>query len=469
MSKKDNLRRVLAPFLRDPTKSLKRKDLSPIFEDMSWDLVQKALQNLEKDEILTIEFLRGRPKGGEKTKNYKINGEISTFIKLFQLYFGNNIEDLFSSKYTDSIIKKFHLEAIFDIIELKLEVNDFRKIASKTLLIQPSTLDEYNDKSKFINEFISLYSNGVGNEDDQLGQQSIDEMELWNLFIDQLAETERNINCHIRPIHSKRIDMLTKFDPIEAVYLYRNTMYKDIKEIFSDLSAKSIITQGLSNFMKCDSYLSPFTSYPNNHIGPLLFGRPFQRIYDDMFLLNEGDISKALERTFVIYNNFGEILFEYFRNNLAYLDDLELYTRQFIFQWNVARTNFDYLWDYLSGIYDENIGSGKFYVYLRGAMIKVNDLKTNEFLPFFLERKIYDDELKEELVIDTISPPIINNMFSGLEVDVWNPYEYAISSFWFRDMDECPTVISFDEIISDTRSAFAKYGWNVDDVERNLE
>jgi hypothetical protein len=59
--------------------------------------------------------------------------------------------------------------------------------------------------------------------------------------------------------------------------------------------------------MILDNYLSPLTSYPANSPKSLIFSRPFQRIYDDVFLLDETDFHKFVYRAYFIYDRFIDI------------------------------------------------------------------------------------------------------------------------------------------------------------------
>jgi hypothetical protein len=473
MSENGGLRKVLGPFLGEPDKTFKFMDIRPTLNEMSGDSIRKDLQKLEKDKILDVDFSRGRPKGGNKTKTYRIRCEISIFRKLFPLYTVDCIYELFSSRYMDSIIKKVGLEAICGVIKQDLEITNFRTIASKALLRQPSTINEYQDRINFIGEFLSAYAEILHLNEQEAQQILTNQRELWKmvhyqeeprLFDSYDEKLKKNIRCFIRPFRSNRIDILTEFEYDEAIHLYRNTMHKEIRKLFSDLAKNMVITQGLYQFMEQDSYLSPFTSYPQATIQGILFGRPFQRIYDDIYLLSEKDLSIFCSRTATLYNNFGEILFQFFRTHLGYLPDLNLYTRQFIFQWNVARTNFDNLWEYLSDVYKEKIGSGKYHIFLEGADMKIIDLETNEPIPECFEIKNYDDYVKDYLVVDEIRSPIIDNMFSGLEIDVWDPYSILISSFWGRDLNNCPTIIPMDRVLIDINSEFSKRGLNVKNI-----
>jgi hypothetical protein len=421
---------------------------------MSADPIQKALQKLEKDLILDVSFSRGRPKGGQKIKNYQIICKLPIFRKVYSLYSTENINELLSSKYADYIIKEFHFEAIYNIVEKDLGSTRFKNIVSKALLRQPSVIAEYGDKTDFINDILSAKSN----RSDLIAER--EESQFWESEGDKFG---KSTNFIINPIRSKHIDMLMRFDTSEAVYLYRNTIYKYIKKLFSYFHKMEIIPAGLSKFMECDSYLSPFTSYPTISMNALLFGRPFQRIYDDIYLLDKKDLSVLYLRALMLYKNFGNIIFEFFRYNLGRLCHLELYTKQLIFQWNVSCTNFDAMCSYLSDVYAYEIGSGKYHILYKGAEIELIDLETSRPISENFKKEIYMEETQDNEIIDDVRPPIIDNIFAGLEIDDWDPYSNLISSFWLRDLNNCPTTISMDQVISDIKSEFTKLGVDIDE------
>jgi hypothetical protein len=130
----------------------------------------------------------------------------------------------------------------------------------------------------------------------------------------------------------------------------------------------------------------------------------------------------------------------------------------------VTAPNFDSIYEYLLDLYRLEVGSGMYHVNTDGFNLKVIDLETNNLVPDYQE--IISEE---EGICEPIEPPIMTRLFAGLETDVCDPYTNLISCFSFRDIDGIPDFIPYELILSDLKSKFAEYGWNYDDLERNLK
>jgi hypothetical protein len=129
--------------------------------------------------------------------------------------------------------------------------------------------------------------------------------------------------------------------------------------------------------MELDSYLSPLTSYPVNNSLHLIFIHPFQRIYNDVFLLDKQDANRLILRAQMVYDNFDDILLERNKDQILDLDILELEVKVFIYHWNVAITRFDLIYDYINYFY-KTIGFKKFHLKSVGNRFCIIDLETNE-------------------------------------------------------------------------------------------
>ena len=416
----------------------------------------KYLRN--KDECLRKDKTTGR-----KPNYYEITQSQSAFKKIFHIYLDEEIEKFLASLYTDNIIKNYGFSYVYEVINSDLERFDFRQISSNSLLTQSAVKREYKGQSKLRDEYLLF------NPHETSGQSS-KEINLFDLVVESpmisLWDERRamlgSVNgCRIRPIRSNRIKILSQFDPKKAVAFYRDTIQVDIQNLFSELYERSLITRSLNQFMEYDIHLSPFTSYPFNSPSDLLFSNPFQRIFDDVYLLDEADVSKFYQRALTVYEHFGDILFEYFRNNIDWIAKIEPWINQFIFQWNVARTNFDSIWDYLGIAYAEGIGSGRYHAYVKGVEILVTDLETNKPLPFLYESKtILEDqgEKWEETNMEVFRPPIVDHMSACREIEFCDPYRNIISCECFEGVR--PTSITYEQILSDLMLRFAEYGWD---------
>jgi len=86
--------------------------------------------------------------------------------------------------------------------------------------------------------------------------------------------------------------MLESFTEKDAVNFYRENIHENVKEGLSKLKEQAVISKGLFKFLVCDNFLSPLTSYPGKGTLQLLFSQPFQRIYDEAYLMNTEELRK---------------------------------------------------------------------------------------------------------------------------------------------------------------------------------
>jgi hypothetical protein len=82
------------------------------------------------------------------------------------------------------------------------------------------------------------------------------------------------------------IKILGEFDFLHSVKFYRENVFKFINQYYARQEKEGEISSEFRKFMELDGYLSPFTSFPVDDSLYLIFSPPFQRIYDDVFLLN---------------------------------------------------------------------------------------------------------------------------------------------------------------------------------------
>jgi len=338
---------------------------------------KKKIDLRKKDGLIVA----GRPRPTTRPKSsrpnqleipYYISKDIRAFkdiidiiIKNDYLDFGNKI---LNSGYMDAAIKINTFTVIYNTIEKYLEMSDFKRRASTGLLTRLATIQEYQSVANLISDYFLGEDSKDARKysDNRIKIKSIKYLLLWYTVTDDrddvwraklnkaLPQSSLNIRHGLQPIHSKHIEILKSFNSVEAVELYRKTIYLQLSDLYSELEQRSLITHGLSWFMDFDNYLSPFSSFPINSLQFLLFSRPFQRIYEDVFLLDQEDKMLLVDRARSIYLNFPDFLFDFFRNNLPKKKKvLEQQIRQFIFEWNVASTNFDSILYYLKYRYTE--------------------------------------------------------------------------------------------------------------------
>jgi hypothetical protein len=352
-------------------------------------------------------------------------------------------------------------------------MSNFKRRASTGLLTRLATIQEYQSAANLISDyFLGEDSKDIEKySDNGIKTKSIKYLPLWYTVTDDrddvwrsklnkaLPPSSLNIRDRLRPIHSKHIDILKSFNSEEAVDLYRKTIYLQLSALYTELEKRSLITPGLSWFMDFDNYLSPFSSFPANSLQFLLFSRPFQRIYDDVFLLNEEDKILLIDRARSIYLDFPDFLFDFFRNNLPMKKKvLEQQIRQFIFEWNVASTNFDSILYYLESVYGEELGSGKYHLKSVDMMFQIEDIKTNKPL---LSNK--------EFVVQFSSMPIIVTIPGAMEGQggaeyMEEPYTYLRPCQRF-DLTNGMDFIPIEQIMSKLKSRFEEHGFNYDELK----
>ena len=435
--------RVLKLFLENPTKFFDYMKIRCELLKDSESSIRRALQELEEEGILDISNPSGRQKSNDKTKTYKINMDPKAFEKMLIISHAGSIDGFLRSAYVDHFIRINSFECVYDAIKERLRDGKFKLEASSELFDLKSTKEEYVD----------LRDMALRNDNAELINMAI-ERPKHDFCDEKMTDLANKIGLDIKAIRNRRIEILDDFEPWMTIPFYRNTVHKCVKNLFSDLYNRELITFGLSEFMKYDNYLSPFTSYPMNNPEVLLFSDPFKRIYHNFYLMKELDLKMLFKRASTVYIRFSDLLFEHFRKHPPLKKNLELWTKQFIFLWNVSAPNFDIVWDYLNELYAYELGSGKYHVYTDGLSLLVMDLKTNE------EVSGYREIMQEEGISQPFDAPFLHHLFVGLETDVYDPYTNLNSSFCFGDIEGIPNIVSYDDIVSDVKSKFAEYGWD---------
>jgi len=191
---------------------------------------------------------------------------------------------LLASKYVNSLIAACGLLSFHEIIEEYMERKEFRRIASHALLRQPALIEEYACIPASMKENI---------------ESNAKRMENFTFYLS----------------NNKYLNILFEFDPMEAAEFYREHLADIFIELYKDLTDNEItrstnpyITESIKEFMKLDIYLSPRTSFPQNNPINLLFAKPFERLYDDVYICDDSDYEKVAKRAHIIYSNFSEVI-----------------------------------------------------------------------------------------------------------------------------------------------------------------
>ena len=475
----DNTRKILDALLRDFKRPYHKKDLilNQELKDMSDSSMDRAVKRLQGLRILKkTPKAKLKPTGKERGKEFYLIEGLVTFKRLFEILQEDYLQALLASEYTNRIIEKYSLTRVYKIIREDIKNPDSIQGASKALLNQPAVIRKYRDDANFISNFLSKYYGPDLLEFYKLGIDLKDEIrpnskeyaEIYGLLVDRanvaspldlgyreapssllfddkIEQIKAKIGYKLRPLSSKHIEFLNTFDKLESVRLYRNVIYREIVELFGRLSViPGLGSKSLFQFMEWDNYLSPFTSYPVQSPEIPLFSRPFQRIYDDVYLLSSDDLKVLADRAYVIYKNFAGFLSDFFRYS-APIDSKALRTElmEFIYLWNVSSTNFDLVWLYLKDVYGECTGSGNYHLLSDGMRFRLTDLKINEPLT--------DDEG----YIKIFSPkPIIFEKRYEARRSMERPFTHLRPCSCFKDLFGWSDMISIDQILLELKSSY---------------
>lgn len=430
---------VLSAFLREPKNNLDYMSLRREI-DLSETPIRECLQYFEREGIFKVTNARGRRKGDAKFKLYSIAKEINILEKIYHDFYETSEEELLRSNYTHLIIRNYGFSEVYKIVESDLEQTDFRIIATRALLNQSATIEEYDKIAD------KIYKNIF---------DSLDQFSPRNTGSNSLQ-----VLSYIRETIGKEfissLNILSFFDPLQAIEFYRKTMHERIQKSIKKLAAESIITEGIESFMAFDTYLCPLTSYPINDVSQLILSpNPFQRIFEDAYLIEtqiEKDAFKVLSgRAAAIYKFFADFLFEIFKYNHLELNDMVTLTKALIFHWNVASTRFDCICYYLAPEYgNERIGSGNYHLSCDGMRFQIFDLMRN------------DELLSEDIARNIIPFGSFPREFMEFE-DLYElkymdePFALLRPCLVFKDMGWRCDYIPIADILGELESKLAEY------------
>jgi len=330
----------------------------------------------------------------------------------------NLLNDFLNSEYTNSLIEHQSFNNMHEYIKKYLEREHIKLIASKTLLTQSATINVYKNLA------------------DDIQKSTIGNLCLGEIL---LAFEEG-----FMPKLAEQIEILSDFNSLEAVRLYRETLHRGILKAFESLTENSVITNGLRDFMVWDNYLSPLSSYPVNGTSQLLFAQPFQRIYEDAYLLDGEMVGVLSARALTIYENFSDILFELFNVDRPTIEDRKLMTKEMIFHWNVACTRFDRVCSCLADLFERGEGSGNFHVESDGLTLKIIDLES--------KKQLLDEEIAKNVLKDGAMPMIFDKPKPALMKD---PCKYLRPSITFKMFKGKYDYIPFEDILLELESKLA--------------
>lgn len=265
-----------------------KTNISPMLDDLSKDgIVYDETDKIKKK----ARGLRGHgsfyyigPKGTasceEKLDVFQLILESSMEVPKSDLQ-----EKLLASKYVDSLIATCGLDSLYEILEVHMEQQKFRIIASQTLLNQPALIEEYIKLPLLMKESV---------ESDK------------NRMKDFVFYSRSN---------NKYLEFLFKLYNRDSIKFYRKYLAKPFGKLYRNLTdkvdmknANQYVTEEVKKFLELDIFLSPATSFPRNHPFSILFARPFERLYNDIYICDDSDYEIMVQRAYQVYSHFTEIL-----------------------------------------------------------------------------------------------------------------------------------------------------------------
>jgi hypothetical protein len=360
MSKKQktpiNVLRVLDLCINDPAFSKNFDDFIKLREQTTEFRIRDALRLLERENILISEYKRGRPRqayaeGSQSgrydhkfgSKIYQLNLDLDTFKKLFNIFYDEDCEAFLKSNYVTLMIGKHTLKELYRQLDDQFRNQHFRHYASRILLDSSAAIKEYEFYSNKIYNYLQQYKD-FGLRD------------LW--FFDE-------------------IQILENFDPITSIPFIRSHLKDNLMDLYKKIGGRNIHLRSPDGLrlMKLDMHLSPFFSYPFFDPIQVIFSKPFDRLYDDIYIFNKEDFKLMAERIYLVYKNFAEFLAIFLSTvDWRYSMRLESSLREYLFLWNCQSCYFDEIYYDYNFLFDKGSIS---HITSSSGFIQIIDLAKN--------------------------------------------------------------------------------------------
>jgi hypothetical protein len=183
--------------------------------------------------------------------------------------------NLLNSNYINLLIRKAKFIKLCRILFLYFDDDGFKTIATECMLVHALVKEEYKKNPQYVSDEIKQFNSNM----------------LFSLFEG-----------------GDLISILSKFNSIEAINFYRDTIGDTYSKLYRELTAERNISEGIKKFVDLDVFLSPFISFPVDDPVSSLFASLFERLYDDMYLCEESDFEAMVQRAYLVYSNFSEIM-----------------------------------------------------------------------------------------------------------------------------------------------------------------
>ena len=247
---------------------------------------------------------------------------------------------------------------------------------------------------------------------------------------------------------------LSNLNLLDSINFYRKEINNIYVIYYRHLTRNYPFSEGMKRYVDLDIFLSPLTSYPVNDPIHLLFAKPFERLYDDIYIVDDADYYKTIKRAYIVYLRFSEILYSgvfYLRSlkldnldwdlkkiydridfgerysgekenlemqqqvlnsemdSLINIDkSLDILVKSAIFYWNAASRRLDTLFDELNYL-RENDKDGKYHIFSDNKGLKIVDLKKNScIVSNDTKRELIDPYFLLDISTDKANNPFFN-------------------------------------------------------------
>lgn len=414
--------------------------------DQSETIIRKILRKLKEQQILEEKSKPGRPRGGHKG-HYLLKSDLETLKRLFELYSLDESKKFLQFNYMNVLIKKFGIVEVFKQFGGTLKD---KKMISEAILDHEATIHEYRTYPEKLYKYIEECNSSQVHICDICWFPSehylSNPVYLSDIFrLPEVEDKGRQVSLNdIFWFHE--IDVLENLDPAIAVPFYRKNAVENLFKLFEKVGGREITrpTEVINEINKLDIYLSPYYSYPKFDPIRLIFAKPFNRLYEDIYILEKQDLKRMAERIYLVYKNFGELLYQYVKRfNSNYLSYFDVSLREYVFLWNSASTYFDKFYMINKWFLDK--GSRYYYIYNNNGFMQIRDLVENEIcLDSFLTNYPKSPSIE--------SPPLYTGDNWGLK---YNPFEALLpcqSLFEEFGFDTSPVFIK--EIITELKDKY---------------
>ena len=210
-----NVIRVLNKFVEHPHGAMTIDDLlyeRGLRKETTEKQVREAIDFLIRKKILKeIRPWGATPKDKnifaeyERKYHYEISRTAYAFEQILNIFPIEDVNKLLASDYSNGIIEDNGFEIIYEAIEPRLSIPEFKQSASESLLHHRSTEDEYvNFANELQTKILESYN------------QSVNESEIEREPV-ELSRALIKLGQELGTSSIEPIEILSRFDPLQAV------------------------------------------------------------------------------------------------------------------------------------------------------------------------------------------------------------------------------------------------------------